>query len=415
MHPGRRNFRSVWLSLFFTAMGLMAFLPVLALYVESEFGIEDPQDVALWASLIYGAGPFAAACAGPVWGAIGDRYGKKRMAVRANLAIAVTTAVMPFAPSPAWLLVARVGQGMFAGYVAPAMALGTGQLPRYVHGRVLASLQVAMATGTFAGPYLGAEITAMFGRSSLFWAASVLSLVSAVVLHFRATESVPSKAARTHSFFVGFFRGVASLLGSKVFVALLVLLVVLRFGQNMLEPMIALFARDLGAQSWLVAISRTEELALDRTIALAFAVLAIGQWFCTPWWGRMADRHGPLKCLIGVSFGLCFLQALVPLTTSIDQFLLLRIAIACVMAGSMTLAFASVSKRVADEHRTLAFSLVQSCIQFGLALGPLLGALMVRTDAGPDFRFGFVVAAVLCGVAGTGMLLLRGFEQRRTQ
>ena len=394
-------------------MGLMAFLPVLALYVESEFGIEDPQQVAMWASMIYGAGPLAAACAGPIWGAVGDRYGKKRMAVRANLAIAVTTACMPFAPSLVWLLVARIFQGMFAGYVAPAMALGTGQLPRYVHGRVLASLQVAMATGTLCGPYLGAEITAMFGRSSLFWVASILSLVSAVVLHLRATDVPPSATARDHSFLVGFWRGCATLLSSGVFASLLLLLIVLRFGQNMLEPMIALFVRELGPQAWIVAWSRTEALALDRTIALAFAVLAIGQWICTPRWGRMADRHGPLRCLSAVCFALFLLQGLMLLVTSINQFLLLRCMIACAMAGSMTLAFAAVSKRVADEHRTLAFSLVQSCIQLGLALGPVFGAFVVRTEHGPDFRFGFGVAAVLCGLAGVGLLLLRRFERPR--
>mgnify|MGYP001196867223 len=127
----------------------------------------------------------------------------------------------------------------------------------------------------------------------------------------------------------------------------------------------------------------------------------------------MADRHGPLRCLSAVCFALFLLQGLMLLVTSINQFLLLRCMIACAMAGSMTLAFAAVSKRVADEHRTLAFSLVQSCIQLGLALGPVFGALVVRTEHGPDFRFGFGVAAVLCGLAGVGLLLLRRFERPR--
>ena len=56
MHPGRRNFWAVWLALFTTSMGLMAFLPVLALYVEEEFGIREPREVAFWASVIYGVG-----------------------------------------------------------------------------------------------------------------------------------------------------------------------------------------------------------------------------------------------------------------------------------------------------------------------------------------------------------------------
>jgi len=393
-------------------MGLMAFLPVLALYVEEEFGITDPQDVAFWASIIYGAGPLSAACMGPIWGAMGDRYGKKRMAVRANVAIAITTALMPLAPTPMWLVAMRVLQGMFAGYVAPAMALVSGHLPKYVHGRIIARLQVAMAMGSFVGPYLGAEITSLFGRSALFWVASTLSALSAVRVYVSAVDSPPSAKARRDSFFGAFRRGVGDLLGNRVFAILLVLLLVLRLGQNMLEPMLSLFVRELGPQSWIAAWSSTEALALDRTIAVAFGVLAIGQWFFTPMWGRMADRRGPLRSLILLAFGLCVAQGLMAMVTSIDQFLLLRVLVACLMAGSLTLAYSSVSKRVADENRTLAFSLVQSCIQLGLAFGPLLGTTVASRPDGTDFGIAFATAALLCGAAGTGMLLLRRVERR---
>ncbi|MFK7742023.1 MAG: MFS transporter [Planctomycetota bacterium] len=423
MHPGRRNFRAVWLSLFTTAMGLMALLPVLALYVEERFGIVDPVEAAFWASIIYGAGPFAAACMGPIWGAMGDRYGKKGMAVRANLAIAVSMSLMPFADAPVWLLALRILQGLFAGYVAPAMSLVTAHLPRYVHGRIIARLQVAMALGMFAGPYIGAEISSLFGRASLFWFAAALSLLSGLRLWWAADESVPparraaaAEAAvvrRQQSFFAGFVGGVRSLLGQRLIGVLLVLLILLRLGQNMLEPMLSLFLRELGPQSLLLSISATETLALDRTIAVAFGVLAIAQWICTPWWGRMADRHGPLRCLVGLGFGLFAFQAATALVQTVNQFLLLRCGVACMMAGSMTLAYASVSKRVADEHRTLAFALVQSCIQLGLAFGPLLGALVAGGESGQlDFRFAFLVAALLCFAAATGMVFVRRLEAR---
>lgn len=415
LHPGRRNFRAVWLSLFSTSLGLMAFLPVLALYVQERFGIDDPQEIAFWASVIYGVGPFAAACMGPIWGVMGDRYGKRRMAVRANAAIAVTTALMPLMPSPAWLLVMRVGQGVFAGYVAPAMALVTGQLPRPVHGRVIARLQVAMALGSFGGPYLGAEITAWFGRSALFWVASVMSAASAIWLGLRAVEEPPVPAPDRPSFVGHFVRASAELLGNRVFAALLVLVVVLRLGQNMLEPLLALFVRQLGAPEWLAAWSSTPELALDRTIAFAFALLAVGQWFFTPWWGRQADRIGPLRCLAFSSLGLAALQAAMATVTTTDQFLLLRAGAACLMAGSLTLAYAAVSKRVDERHRTLAFSLVQSGIQIGLAFGPLVGAMVARVETGSSYRRAFVAAALLCAAAGTGMFALRRVEAKASR
>lgn len=412
MHPGRRNFRAVWLALFTTSLGLMAFLPVLALYVEEEFGISEPEEVAFWASVIYGVGPFSAACMGPLWGAMGDRYGKKRMAVRANVAIALTTALMPLAPSPGWLVAMRVLQGMFAGYVAPAMALVSGHLPKYVHGRIIARLQVAMALGSFVGPYVGAELTAWFGRSSLFWVASAMSALAALRVLTCAVDSPPSPSSRRASFFRSFSAGVGALLGNRAFSTLLLLLLVLRLGQNMLEPMLSLFVRELGPQPWIAAWSASESLALDRTIAVAFGVLAVGQWLFTPMWGRMADRRGPLRCLIVLAFGLSLTQGLMAYVASIDSFLALRALLACLMAGSLTLAYSSVSKRVDDEHRTLSFSLVQSCIQLGLAFGPLLGTAVAARDGGADFRRAFVAASLLCGLAAAGMVWLRRSERR---
>ena len=414
MHAGRRNFRAVWPSLFATSLGLTAFLPVLALYVQERFRIDDPQEVAFWASAIFGAGPLAAACMGPLWGAMGDRYGKKRMAVRANVAIAVATSLMPFAESPVLLLGMRVAQGLFAGFVAPAMSLVTSQLPPAVHGRAIARLQVAMALGSFVGPYVGAEVAGVFGRGALFWIASVASAVSALRLQLSAVEAAPSAEARRRSFFGGFVHGSRQLLQNRVFATLLALLLLMRLGQNMLEPMVALFVAELGAWPFLSRLGGDDALAVDRTIAVAFGVLAVGQWVCTPFWGRLADRHGPLRCLVGLSLGLAAVLSATALVTSIGQFLLARCAVACLMAGSLTLAYAAISKRVADEHRTLAFSLVQSCIQLGVAFGPLVGAAVARTDDGPDYRAAFAAAGALCGAAGAGMFLLRRVERRLT-
>jgi MFS transporter, DHA1 family, multidrug resistance protein len=410
----RRNFHAVWPSLFATSMGLMAFLPVLALYVHERFGIADGPELAWWTAVVYGAAPLSAAIAGPFWGALGDRVGKKPMAVRANLAIAVTTAAMPFAPSPLVLLVMRAVQGVLAGYVAPAMALVSQDTPRERHGAMIARLQVAMAAGSFVGPYLGAEITHGFGRSALFWVASCLSALAALNLHWFAREVPPPPSARPAGSFVAAFASASwRLVREPALGWLFALLLVLRLGQNMLEPLLVLLVRDLGPAPWIAAVTTSPALALDRTVAVAFALLAVAQWVCTPWWGRQADRHGPLRCLGLLALGLAALFVALAFVATTDQFLTLRAAVACLMAGSMTLAYAAASKRVDDAHRTLAFAMVQRCIQFGLALGPMLGAAVAAEAAG-GIAFGraFGVAAALCATAGVGMLLLRAFTER---
>ena len=394
-------------------MGLMAFLPTLPLYVKERFHVDDPVELTFLAGLIYGAAPFSAAIAGPFWGALGDRLGKKPMAIRANVAIAITTALMPFAPTPMWLLAMRALQGVLAGYVAPAMALVTAGAGRERHGEVIARLQVAMATGSFLGPYVGAEVGFWSGRAWVFWVASALSLAAAVQLHCRAHEEPVVPPPGGPSVLRGFGRAFLGLLRQPVVAWLLVALVVLRLGSNMLDPLLALVVRELGALPLLVEWSVDPALALDRTIAVPFAMLALAQWVCTRWWGRMADRHGPLRCLGLLALGLGALHATTACVGTIGQFLWVRAGTACLMAGSMTLAYAAVSKRVADGHRTLAFAMVQSCIQLGLSLGPLLGARVAAgASGGVDFQRAFLLAASLCALAGVGMLVLRAVAGR---
>jgi DHA1 family multidrug resistance protein-like MFS transporter len=412
LDPGRRNFHAVWPSLFATSMGLMAFLPVLALYVQERFGIDDPAELAFWTSVVYGVAPLCAACFGPLWGGLGDRVGKKPMAIRANLAIAATTALMPLAPTPTVLLVMRAVQGVLAGYVAPAMALAAAGAPRDQHGVLIARLQVAMAAGSFLGPFVGAVATHLGGRASLFWLTSVLSAAGALWLHWRAREAATAREASP--FLREFMRASAELLANRVFAWLLLLVLLLRLGQNMLEPFVALFVRELGPPAWLAASCATPDLAIDLSVGAAFAVLAVAQLLFTTSWGRLADRFGPLRCLAVLGLLLSLLLVATAAVATVDQFLLLRSLAACVMAGSMALAYAAASKRVADQRRTLAFSMVQSCMQLGFALGPMLGAACAVGGGGPaNYRRPFVVAGALCCVAGIGMLLLRRLSTRR--
>jgi MFS family permease len=417
VEPWRRNYLAVWVSLFATSMGLMAFLPVLTVHVGEAYGISDPAELTLWGSVIYGIAPLTAAIVGPLWGALGDRLGKKPMAIRANVAIALTTAFMPLAPSPLVLLLLRAVQGAFAGYVAPAMALVTQDAPPERQGRTIGSLQAAMALGIGLGPLIGGEITLLFGRHALFWCTSVLTAIASIVLWRCAHESRPPVRQAGLSFGREFAQASRALLGSGVFATLLLLILALRLGQNMLEPFIALFVQELGAPAWMLSICDTPESAVERTIAAAFTVLAIAQVLFTPLWGRASDRFGPLRCLALLAVVLGAVQMATALVVDADQFLAARSIAACFMAGSMTLAYAAASRRVAPERRTLAFAMVQSCMQLGFALGPLVGGCLSSIDATAqhaNLRLPFAVAGALCVAAGIGMVLLRAVYRART-
>jgi DHA1 family multidrug resistance protein-like MFS transporter len=194
------------------------------------------------------------------------------------------------------------------------------------------------------------------------------------------------------------------LLANGAFLALLLCVFLLRFGQHMVEPYVALWIPQLGAlpaASWLVA---DPEHAVARTIALAFAVLAVAQLLFSTVWGRLADAIGPLRCLAAVGLGLAAVFFCTAQVKSIEGYMALRCAAAVFMAGNMTLAFTAVARRVDAGSRSLAFSLVQSGMQYGLALGPVVGVGLV---GGAGMSSLYLLGGACLTLAGVGMIVVR--------
>lgn len=401
----RGNYWSIWPSLFLVSAGLMMVIPTLPLYIEAKCGVRDPDAVRVWTALIYAAGPFTAAFLGPLWGALGDRVGRKAMVVRSSLAIAVCMALMPLFASPLWMLFVRSVQGMFAGYVAPAVALVAADVPPDRHGRAIGRLQVALATGTLTGPALGTLVVQSMGRDASFWIGGVLALIGSLAVAIFARED----RSRLLPFDAGALvrevvRAPLRLLNHKIVLALLGLIFLMRLGQNMVEPFVALWVRQLGPLPVLRHVGEADALAVDRTTALAFTMLAVAQLVCTPLWGRLSDRVGPLRCLAAVALALALVLALSAHVAGIEAYLGLRAGAAVFMAGSMTLAYAALTRRAPPSEQATAFALAQSCIQLGLSLGPMAGAQAAKLVG---LRGLFTLSAGILLVSGVGMLVLR--------
>lgn len=400
-----QNLWAVWPGLFIVSAGIMSVLPQLPLYMETAFGLVDPEEAQLWASLAFGAAPFAAAVMGPIWGVLGDRWGKRPMVLRATLAIAIVMALMPWARSPLELVLLRGLQGAFAGYVAPAMALGSAGTPAHRQGRVLGRLQMALALGTLVGPQLGAELGAQWGLRTVFWISAVLALLAALPIAIWAREPDRTPVSERVPLARDFRDSGAALARNRVFVGLFALLVLLRAGQHMVEPSVALFVQELGP----LTVLGEGRAGVARTVGWSFGVLAVAQLLTTSTWGGLADRIGPLRCLSILSLGLAVTMAATGFADSIEWFFGWRCVGALFMAGGMTLAYAAASRRVEPERRTLAFSVVQSGLQFGMALGPAFGVKLAAWLSGEGLQRSalYWVGATVLAVAGLGMVALR--------
>lgn len=63
------------------------------LYVE-ELGVQGHAAIVQWSGVAFSATFITAGLIAPVWGKLGDKYGRKSMLVRASLGMAVTVSLM---------------------------------------------------------------------------------------------------------------------------------------------------------------------------------------------------------------------------------------------------------------------------------------------------------------------------------
>jgi len=109
-------------------MGFTLIFPFLPLYIQT-LGVHG-RAVPVWAGVISFSGALPLALMGPVWGTLGDRYGRKPMIIRAMGCGAVTMALLIVAPN-VWVLVTLLAlSGLLTGVNAPLQALVTTVTPR---------------------------------------------------------------------------------------------------------------------------------------------------------------------------------------------------------------------------------------------------------------------------------------------
>jgi EmrB/QacA subfamily drug resistance transporter len=124
-----------------------------------------------------------------IGGALADAYGKARMLSIGCLLFGVASAACALAPSVAWLVATRIGQGMAAAIVGPAsLALIGAIYPRAERSGAIGVWAAASALTTAGGPILGGWLTETFGWQSVFWINPPLALTAVALLAAYALE-----------------------------------------------------------------------------------------------------------------------------------------------------------------------------------------------------------------------------------
>ena len=164
--------------------------------------------------------------------------------------------------------------------------------------------------------------------------------------------------------------------------------VVAAFGFGVVFPFIAIY----------LAQSANGGLGLGDVAAgvIMMSYMAIGTLFMVIG-GAWADRFGRKRIMAISAIGEAFLLCLYTFAGEFWGFLAIALAEGAVGSLYQPAAGAMMADMVPPERRPEAFSLLRIGLNSGMAIGPLVGGILLFTM---DFRSMFVISGVMVGIAG---------------
>ncbi|HEY1419139.1 MAG TPA: MFS transporter, partial [Candidatus Dormibacteraeota bacterium] len=193
MNPGgvnwRRNLAALWFAEFTAIFGFSFAFPFLSIFISHDLGVHNDHDLYLWTAAAASASGLSMGIASPIWGVMGDRYGRKPMLLRSMIGGALTVGLIYFTQNPTQLLILRFLQGATSGTVAAATALVAAETPRNRVGWALGVVTSAVALGGAIGPVIGGFAASIFGLRLVFLGGGVLLMLSLIPVVLIVRES----------------------------------------------------------------------------------------------------------------------------------------------------------------------------------------------------------------------------------
>lgn len=364
----QRTLWVIWAAELLAIMGFSATNPIHTYFIQS-LGVEQYL-VARWSGFVAAASAISMGVMGPIWGALGDRYGRKVMVMRAMFGGAVIIGLQGFSQNVGQFFILKFVQGMLTGTVTAATALVASNTPKTRLGETLGKLQLAIFLGQAFGPTAGGVVADILGYRATFWMTSCfLLLAGLLILTLVSEEFTPAQNTEKASFWQRMAQDFALILGGSLLGLVLALRFALRVGIRMTGPTIPLIVQDLMPESTFLG-SAAGLLTTISGISSALAAPAVGRW---------ADQGHARDYLLGGA--LLAAAAMVLQATAANYWMLLAGQFALGLGLGSTLAvISSYIGRMAPEGRVgTAFGLDAMAVSLAGAVGPTVGGWLSDT------------------------------------
>jgi DHA1 family multidrug resistance protein-like MFS transporter len=395
--PWRRKLLLLWVGVVLCSSSYTMCVPFLPLYLL-ELGAEQ-RNVHLWSSAVLSSSFLVGAALGPIWGALADRFGKRKMMIRAGLGLSLTYTLFAVVHSPWELLGARLLHGFVAGFIPASMAFAASITPPKEMAWSLGTMQAGTMSGQILGPLFGGVLATAFGFRASFVAASFLVLATTLAVFFwvkeeraeaaddppSTREALPRNAGAPDR---GRYGTVGFMLG---------LLFLYQLSNQMLQPVLTLHMTEMNSN------------AGAAVLASGFVLSAAGSAgiVASPLWGKLASRIGAAALLPICLAAAGALMAAQLWATSLWWFAAGQFLFGWFMAAVAPIANATIVAQTDRRRRGRSFGLSSSANQLGGVAGPIAGGL-IAASLGSGAVFPAIGAVLLAASAATALRLRDG-------
>ena len=391
---GMRNVWIITISMTILAVCYTMIIPFLPIYLL-ELGVSK-DDVALWSGLVFGITFLIAGIMAPIWGKIADNKGKKRMALRAGFAIAISYFLIGLVTDQYQLLLGRAFVGFANGFYPAAMTMVSLSVDEKRVGRALGIFQMGLILGNVIGPFLGGAIESVVGMRPVFYVSGIAVFIATLaVLFFVKEPRIASKkvedttATKQKTSLREDFKAVSE---KPVLVRLLWIFFFMQCAIMMLQPILALYVGDMQG-------------TMEGAAIISGTILSIGGLagaLTTNLWVRIGERRGYFQTISYCMIGSGIVLLLQSLPVGIWWFGVLQVLIGSCIVGINPSLSAAVTLNTEPGFRGRTLGMTTTAQQFGSMVGPVFASL-VSTYIGISYVFSITGA----------LLLYLGFQARR--
>lgn len=359
----KKNLFVLSIAVFIAGIAFSEIMPFLSLYINT-LGNFSHQQLNFWSGIVYSGTFIVSAVVSPWWGKLADKKGRKPMILRAGIGMSVVIACMGLVQNVWQLLLLRMLQGVFAGFISNSNALVATETPKTNSGQALGTIASATTAGTLLGPLVGGALISIFSyRITFMITGGLLLLCSILVLFFVHEDDFKPVTAKKLDKASGVIK---SLRSPHLIFGLLLTTLIIQAANNSINPIVSLYVRQL-------LNGHDNVVFISGVIA---ALPGIATFLVASRFGALGDKIGTHKIIVAGFIAASIFFFLTAFVRNTVELGILRFLVgfsdACLFPQVQTM----LTKNSPAAVTGRIFSWNQSAMYIGNIVGPLLGSFV---------------------------------------